>query len=470
MKSIKRLLVANRGEIACRVFRTCENMGIEGIAVFTQTDSGMPHTLSRESHFVSSYLSMDEIIAAAKKSKADGIHPGYGFLAENPAFARACAKNDLTWIGPSPEAMAAIGDKSKAREQAKVLGIPVSDGFGPFEEPKEIEKAAKDLGAPLMLKAAAGGGGKGMKKLLSLEGIAQQIETAQRETGAAFGDKRMIVERYIEPARHIEVQIFGDGKRAIALGERECSLQRRHQKIIEESPSPAVDEALRSQLFDSAVRLVESVGYKNAGTVEFLLGPNNKFYFLEVNARLQVEHPVTEMCTGLDLVKMQIEIATGGELMQQEDVKRKGHAIEARLNAEDPYNNFLPSAGRILKRHLESPWTRVDTGLGNTVSTAYDSLIAKVISHSHSREEARTRLISGLKSIVILGIYSNQQFLMSILESDWFAKGETFTSTIDSLDMIVRELPEPLKLAAAVLLRGPQRDVDDRWAMPWSLH
>jgi acetyl/propionyl-CoA carboxylase alpha subunit len=476
MPPIKKILVANRGEIAVRVFRTCDEMGIATCAVYTTHDDGMPHMTGRDAKLIDNYLNIEEVIAAAKEMNADAIHPGYGFLSENPTFARACAKAGVTFIGPSPEAMEAIGDKSKARDTAHKLNIPTTEGLGPFTKVEDVEKAAKQLGAPLMLKAAAGGGGKGMKKLLTLDDLKEQIETSQRETKAAFGDDRLIVERFIYPARHIEVQIFGDGKRAIALGERECSLQRRHQKIIEESPSTAVDEPLRQKLFDAATRLAESVGYKNAGTVEFLLGPDGNFYFLEVNARLQVEHPVTEMCTGLDLVKMQIEIAQGDALMKQEDVKREGHAIEARLNAEDPYNNFLPSAGKVLRFDYQNEgWKRndylfaprVDTGIGSRVSTQYDSLLAKVVYHADSRSEAIQGLRGALIDLVLLGIYTNQPFLIDILGTLWFAEAKTYTSTVDEMQIGVRPTHDALSIAAAMILSGPRRTAAGPWQTHW---
>jgi acetyl/propionyl-CoA carboxylase alpha subunit len=475
MPKLKKLLVANRGEIACRVFRTAERLGLSTCAVYTAHDDGMPHMSNREAELIESYLDIDQVIAAAKKMGADSIHPGYGFLSENPAFARACETAGIAFIGPQPGAMEIVGDKSKARERASELGIPIAEGFGPFSDTSKVEEAARRLGAPLMLKAAAGGGGKGMKKLLSLTDLTEQVETSKRETKAAFGDDRLIVERYVYPARHIEVQVFGDGKRAIALGERECSLQRRHQKLIEESPSMAVDDPLRQRLFDSAVRLAESVGYRNAGTVEFLLGPDGNFFFLEVNARLQVEHPVTEMCTGLDLVEMQIEMASGEKLMKQDDVKREGHAIEARLNAEDPYNNFMPSAGKVLQvswmtHSFNNANIRVDTGIGDHVVTEYDSLVAKIIAHGNDRETARAALSHALGGSVLLGFYSNQSYLRDIIRSDWFAAGDIHTATIDESEVGERPISELQKLAAAMALSGPSRKPMRPWdSQGWRL-
>lgn len=439
-------------------------MGIGTASIYAEDDSESPHVEAAEiSAKVSDYLDIGEVIRAAKETKSDAVHPGYGFLSENPAFVRACVDAGINFIGPTAEAMEALGDKSVARETAKKFGIPVAEGLGPFSSVADIERAAKELGAPLMLKAAAGGGGKGMKKLLSLDNLRSEIETSQRETKASFGDDRLIVERYIHPARHIEVQVMADGQRAIALGERECSLQRRHQKIIEESPSTAIDSAMREKLFDAAKKISEGVGYSNAGTVEFLVGPDGEYYFLEVNTRLQVEHPVTELCTGLDLVRMQIEIAGGLPMMSQDKVIRRGHAIEARLNAEDPYRGFLPSAGPILlKSFVDS--IRVDTGLGDSVGTKYDSLIAKIISHGETREQAIEKLTFALRESAILGIFTNQTFLLQLLESDFFKNGETYTSTIDSLEIGQRPVPPELEIAAAAAFRGPTRNPAEVWS------
>lgn len=454
MPAIEKLLIANRGEIAMRVRRTAEKMGIPCVMVFTGHDEGMPHASFPESVLISDYLEADEIIKVAKDNGANAIHPGYGFLSENPKFARSVESAGIIFVGPAGEAMEAVGDKSKARNLATSLNVPVAEGVGPFTDTKEIADAVRKLGAPVMLKAAAGGGGKGMKKILDFEDLDEVIQSSQRETKAAFGDDRMIVERFIHPARHIEVQIFGDGKRCIALGERECSLQRRHQKILEESPSTAVNDELRAELFDAAKKLCEAVGYRNAGTVEFLLGPDGNFYFLEVNARLQVEHPVTEMCTGLDLVELQLNLAQGGELPAQESIKASGHAIEVRLNAEDPYNGFLPSAGKLLRLS----WTRrarIDTGVGTHVGIQYDSLLAKVIVHEGNRPQAIEILEDALGRIEILGIYTNQSFLMTLLQEEFFRQGKTFIDTIDNWSFGRPPTPEWFPgLAASVLTGG----------------
>src|SRR5687768_8445714 len=451
MPAIEKLLIANRGEIAIRVRRTAERMGIPCVMVFTTHDEGMPHASFPESVLISDYLAADELIKVAKDNGANAIHPGYGFLSENPTFARTVENAGLIFIGPSGDAMEAVGDKSKARNLATSLNVPIAEGVGPFTDPKEIADAVRKLGPPVMLKAAAGGGGKGMKKILSFEDLDEIIQSSQRETKAAFGDHRMIVERFIHPARHIEVQIFGDGSRCIALGERECSLQRRHQKILEESPSTAVDDELRGKLFDAAKKLCEAVGYRNAGTVEFLLGPDGNFYFLEVNARLQVEHPVTEMCTGLDLVELQLKLAQGGELPAQESIKASGHAIEVRLNAEDPYNGFLPSAGKLLDyAFTESEYgLRTGTGVGNVVGTHYDSLIAKIIASGPDRDAAVAQLRNGLQRTELVGIYTNQALLLQIIDQEFFLKGETFIDTIDNWDFGKRPVPDWFATAAA---------------------
>lgn len=454
-RTIKKLLVANRGEIACRVFRTAQKMGISTVGVYTEEDAREPHAQG-EAIPITSYLSTQEIIDAAKRCGADAIHPGYGFLSENPSLSQACKDEGIIFIGPSPETLILLGEKVQARETAKKLGIPVPEGWGPYEKPEEVLKAIDKLGFPAMLKAAAGGGGKGMRKLISSKSLMEEIESAMREAISAFGDPRLLVERYIYPARHVEVQVMGDGEKAIVLGERECSLQRRHQKIIEESPAPTISERLRSALRESAQKLIEHVHYENAGTVEFLVAPDESFFFLEVNARLQVEHPITEMVTGLDLVQLQISIAQGEALPKQENIQTEGHAIEARLNAEEPYRNFLPSPGHLLKISFPEgePHLRIDWGLRHHVSDQYDPLIAKVIAWGSNREEARQRLLDGLERIVVLGVETNQTFLLQLLSSDFFIKGETYTTTLEEINWDRRPVPEILAQSAAAVFAG----------------
>lgn len=449
-------------------------MGIPTVGIFTHADADMPHAQQEyqpEAIEVPSYLDIAAIIAAAKQSKANAVHPGYGFLSENPAFVRECQEADIIFIGPSQSAMEALGDKSKARALAESLGVPIAKGYGPYSDPRQIVEAAKTLGPPLMLKAAAGGGGKGMKLVSSLDQIEEIIATSQRETKAAFGDDVLIVERFISPARHVEVQIFADGNHAIVLGERECSLQRRHQKIIEESPSTAVDDNLRKQLYEAAKKIVEAVGYSNAGTCEFLVDNDKNFYFLEVNTRLQVEHPVTELCTGLDLVKMQIEIASGCPLMSQNEVVTQGHAIEARLCAEDPWNHFLPSSGRILRCEFRESYARIDAAIGKRVSSEYDSLLAKIITHEKDRNSAIESLRSELYGLVLLGVVTNQKYLINILESDWFVNGETYTTTLEQWDPGPPPITQEMLLSAAYLLRGPLQKPSAVWSEigPWRM-
>lgn len=453
-----KVLVANRGEIAVRILRTLREMGIASVAVHVKEE---PHVwLADEVVAIDSFLSLDSILTAARRTGATAIHPGYGFLAQSAAFARACREAGIVFIGPTPEAMTALGNKAAARATAESLGLPVVPG-GP--DPRSV-------GFPLLIKASNGGGGKGMRIVRSEAELQEAIESSRREAKNAFGDDTLIFERYIHPARHVEVQILADGKDAVALGERECSLQRRYQKIIEEAPACIADPR---PLFEAAVRLVRAVGYSNAGTVEFLVGPDGEFYFLEVNTRLQVEHPVTELLTGLDIVRLQIEIAHGGKLPAPPSPR--GHAIEARLNAEDPYNLFLPQAGRVLKLDWpQRPWLRIDAGIveGATVTTDYDPLLAKFIAWGSDREQARRRLIEALRETTLLGVITNQPFLIQILESDFFIRRETYTTTIESMTWTEPPVPEEVLQAAKRALAGrPEGPAEggpsDRYS-PWN--
>lgn len=461
----RKLLIANRGEIACRVLRTCRSLEIPTVAVYTSADVGASRHLieADEAVQIESYLGVEEILRVASETKCEAVHPGYGFLSENPAFSDLCESRGLVFIGPTGESMRAIGDKSQARSAAKSVGVPVTEGLGPFTDVSEIISAAKHLRAPLMLKAAAGGGGKGMKLVRTLDGLEAVCESAQRETYAAFGDNRMIIERYVHPARHIEVQLMADGTKAIALGERECSFQRRHQKIIEESPSVGISAATRQKLFEAACAIAERVGYRNAGTCEFLVSEDEQFYFLEVNARLQVEHPVTELCTGLDLVKMQIEIAAGDSLIRQDEVKLQGHAIEARLCAEDAWNGFIPSAGNVLLKHWPKS-VRVDEGIDRFISPNYDSLVAKLIAHAADRESARATLIEALKELALLGVTTNQEYLIQLLEGEPFREGRTYTTTVEEQLIQRPPIPEDHAVVGALALRGPVRPGQTLWA------
>jgi len=340
---IKKVLIANRGEIALRVARTLNEMGIKTVGIFTKDDESLPFVYTvDEAYQIQSYLNIDEIVEVGIKAGCDAVHPGYGFLSENPKFAESVISVGMIFIGPSPLSMDLVGDKAKAKEIAQRVGVPVVPGIPPSEDPREIYEGILKIGFPVLLKAVGGGGGKGMKLAYGEENLMEVILSAQREAIEAFGDGRLIAEKFVFPARHVEVQIIGDKfGNVYALGERECSLQRRHQKIIEESPSIGIDEEIRRRLFDYAIRIGKGVNYENAGTCEFLVSESGEIYFLEVNARLQVEHPVTEMVTGLDLVRLQVEVAEGKRL-ELDEIRRKGHSIEVRLYAEDPENGFLP--------------------------------------------------------------------------------------------------------------------------------
>lgn len=453
-----KVLVANRGEIACRVLRTLQEMGVASVAVHVRDE---PHVwLADEVVQIDSYLSIDSILAAARGAGATAIHPGYGFLSQSAAFARACREAKIVFIGPSPEAMVALGNKVASRRRAESLGIPVIPGG---DDPNKV-------GFPLLIKASGGGGGKGMRIVHRADELDEAIEGSRREAKSAFGDDTLLFERYVHPVRHVEVQILADGKDAVALGERECSLQRRYQKIIEEAPASIGDP---QPLFDAATKLARAVGYASAGTVEFLVGPDGRFYFLEVNTRLQVEHPVTELRIGLDIVRLQIEIAHGGKL--PEPPVPRGHAIEARMNAEDAYNRFLPQAGKVLKLDWpHRPWLRIDSGIveGATVTTDYDPLLAKIIAWGADREQARRRLIAALREMTLLGVVTNQPFLIQILESDFFVRRETYTTTIESISWIEPPVPEEVVQAARGALATREEAVadgglSDRFS-PWS--
>ncbi|MCK5689517.1 ATP-grasp domain-containing protein [Myxococcota bacterium] len=431
------MLIANRGEIACRVIRTLREMGIGSVALYVDADADASHVWAAD-EAVSlgedprAYLDIDKVIAAAQKTGATAVHPGYGFLSENGDFARALAARDIVFIGPSPESMAAFGDKSAARTLAEKYDVPVIPGAQEVKDSDAAKEAAMVLGFPVLLKASAGGGGKGIRIVHEESEFEEAFSAASREAVAAFGDGRMLVERYIFPSRHIEVQLLGDGEEVVALGERECSLQRRYQKIIEESPSAAISQETRDDLFTAAIRLAMALNYKSSGTVEFLVAEDGSFYFLEVNTRLQVEHPVTELVTGLDLVAEQIKIAHGGKVPK--NIEFKGHAIEGRINAEMVYDGFLPATGEILMLEWpHHPRLRVDAGIrqGSVVTPHFDPMLAKMISWGQDREEARSRLIEGLQKTTILGLQTNQSFLIDLLKRDFFIDAKTFTTTVE---------------------------------------
>ncbi|MGE5177112.1 MAG: acetyl/propionyl/methylcrotonyl-CoA carboxylase subunit alpha [Hyphomicrobiales bacterium] len=479
--AFRKVLVANRGEIAIRVCRTLRAMEIPSVAVYSDADRGAPHVRTADEAVrigppapSESYLDMAAILAAAKATGAEAIHPGYGFLSQSAAFSRACAESGVVFVGPSPESMDRLGDKESSRRAAVRCGVPVVPGAEDVPDATRAAKEAEAIGFPVLLKAAGGGGGRGMRRVATAGELPDAFESARREALAAFGNGRIFVEKVIHPARHVEIQILGDGARAIAIGERECSLQRRYQKVIEESPSTAVTPKIRAAMERAAVALAEDAKYAGAATVEFLLGPDGSFYFLEVNTRLQVEHPVTEMRFGLDLVRAQIEIAAGGALPGIP--APRGHAIEARLNAEDAYHGFLPQTGTLLVLDWpEAEGLRVDAGIaaGQTIHAHYDSLLAKVIAHGETREAARARLAEALRGLALLGVVTNQGFLLDLLDDDAFARGETYTHSIEAREWPAPDgPPDEALLAAAVAYflpratRAGSRDDDDRYS-PW---
>lgn len=437
VKTINTILIANRGEIASRIIRTCKKMGIRSVAIYSDADRGTPYTREADqavhiggNELATSYLDQDKIIATAQKVGADAIHPGFGFLSENAGFAQKVQNAGLTFIGPRPEAIEAMGSKSKAKDIMRQHEVPVIPGYqGDDQSIETLSAEAVKIGFPVLLKAAAGGGGKGMRIVEAEKELKASIDAAKREAASSFGDDELIIEKYFPSSRHIEFQIFGDKHgNAIHVLERECSIQRRYQKIIEESPSPALSDELRNEMGAAAVRAAKSLKYDNAGTVEFILSDKNEFFFLEVNTRLQVEHPVTEEITGLDLVQMQIEVAEGRPLsVAQDDVKSNGYAIECRLYAEDAANNFMPATGKILKWSTPAiDGLRIETGVesGSVISTHYDPMIAKLITHGKDRAEGQRKMSAALSNLNCLGLTTNQDFLKAILANADFQAGK----------------------------------------------
>jgi acetyl-CoA/propionyl-CoA carboxylase biotin carboxyl carrier protein len=472
-----RVLIANRGEIAVRVERTLRRLGVESVAVYSDGDAGAPHVRGADRALrigptpaAQSYLDIERVIEAALRSGAEAVHPGYGFLSENADFARACADAGLTFIGPGPEAMERLGDKVAAKRVAEAAGVPILSGLsGERLGDEEIVEWAAGAELPLLLKAAAGGGGKGMRVVNELDELPEALAAARREALGAFGDDRLLVERYLQASRHIEVQVLADSHgNAVHLGERECSLQRRHQKVVEESPSPVVDAELRQRMGAAAVALARSAGYVNAGTVELITERDDPgaFFFLEVNTRLQVEHPVTEAVTGLDLVEMQVRVAAGEELgFGQEDVRLDGHAIEARLYAEDAAHGFLPSAGPIVA-YREPGGLRVDSGIeaGSEVGLDYDPMLAKLISHAPDRGAALAELEAGLAELLVLGPATNAAYLRALLARPEVRACALDTDLIERLGDEIAPPPQESVLAAVALaqLLGPPPS-DDPW-------
>ena len=441
-----KILIANRGEIAVRIIRACRNMGIKSVAVYSKEDKDALHVKLADQRVCigegsskNSYLNINSIISAALNTNADAIHPGFGFLSENSEFAKKCEEYGIDFIGPSYKLIDSMGNKSAARKTMMEAGVPVVPGTKePIYNAEEGVVIAKKIGFPVMIKASSGGGGKGMRVATSEEEFEHQFNTAQRESVNAFGDDTMYIEKFIEKPRHVEIQIIGDKfGNVVALGDRDCSVQRNHQKMIEESPSPAINEETREKMNKVAVLAAKAVGYYSVGTIEFIVSQNGEFYFMEMNTRIQVEHPVTEMVTGIDLIESQIEVAMGNKLsFTQEDIKITGHAIECRINAEIPEKNFRPSPGLIKHIHLPGGnGVRVDTAIyeGYTVPSDYDSMIAKIIVHGKDRESAIKRMLTALDELVIVGISTNVNFQYLIFKNPTFCEGNVDTGFIENL-------------------------------------
>jgi len=446
---ISKILVANRGEIAVRVMRTAAEMGLATVAVYSEADAGARHVQEADEAVCigpaepsASYLAIDKIVQAARATGADAVHPGYGFLAENPGFAARIAQEGLTFIGPPAAAMRDLGHKTTARQIAARAGVPVIPGMTlSGADPAELRDAANAVGYPVMIKASSGGGGKGMRLVQDADELADAARLASSEAASAFGDGSIYIEKAIARPRHVEVQILGDQHgNCVHLFERECSIQRRHQKIIEESPSTALSDDLRRQMGNAAIAVAREAGYVNAGTVEFLLDESGQFYFLEVNTRLQVEHPVTEMVVGMDLVRLQIDVAMGRPLpFRQSELSQRGHAIECRIYAEDPENDFMPSPGKLLlARAPDGPFVRFDSGIvsGQDVPVHYDPILGKLVVWAENRPAAIQRMIRALRQCVILGVKTPVELLIDVLSSKAFAEGDTRT------DMIARHFAQ----------------------------
>jgi acetyl-CoA carboxylase, biotin carboxylase subunit len=437
-----RVLVANRGEIAVRVIRALHELGIEAVAIYSTADEGALHTRLADRAVCigpappgESYLRIPSVIAAATTTRCEAIHPGYGFLSENPAFADACADNDVVFVGPSAETMTRMGDKAVAKQEMVAAGVPVVPGTEGATNLEEAREAAEEAGYPVLLKAVAGGGGKGMRTVREPDELEGAFQTAAAEAQAAFGEPGLYLEKAIVPARHVEIQVLADGKGGVlTLGERECSIQRRHQKLIEESPSPALDDLTREQMEAAAEKAARAVDYRNAGTFEFLLGPDRRFFFIELNARLQVEHPVSELVTGIDIVREQLRVAAGERLSATGRAERQGHAIEIRINAEDPARNFLPTPGKIERfRPPLGPGVRVDTHVedGAVIPPNYDSLLAKVVVWDSDRPSAIDRALRALAELEVVGVPTTATVARDILRTEEFAGGRYSTSFLE---------------------------------------
>ncbi|MBC8312845.1 MAG: acetyl-CoA carboxylase biotin carboxylase subunit [Candidatus Cloacimonetes bacterium] len=469
----KKILVANRGEIAVRVIRACKEMDITSVAIFSDADKTALHTsYADEAHYIGmapaneSYLKIEKIIEIAKRAKVDAIHPGYGFLAENAEFAKKCEENNLIFIGPTSKAIRLLGDKIASKKTMTKAGIPVIPGEkGKLKNNKEALEIAKKIGFPIMIKAAAGGGGKGMRVVRKKEELISSLKQARNEAESAFGNSAVFIEKFLESPRHIEFQILADNfGNVIHLGERECSVQRRHQKLIEESPSPIMTSDLRKKMGETAVRAAKASNYSNAGTVEFMVDENRNFYFLEVNTRLQVEHPVTELVTGIDIVKEQIRIASGEKLLiKQDDIKINGSSIECRISAEDPENNFVPSTGKITKI-LEpgGPGIRIESGVyeGFEVPIYYDPLIAKLLVWASTRKEAISRMKRALREYQIHGIKTTIPFHRLVMENEKFKNGDYNTTFIDNVLGKIKYKKKNYEIAAiAVVIKKRMKEM-----------
>jgi len=490
----RKVLVANRGEIAVRVFRTCREMGIGTVAVYSEADRGARHVREADqavaigpAEALRSYLSIEAILRAARETGAEAIHPGYGFLSQNGDFADAVKGAGLVFVGPPGDVHRLMGDKQAARRCMAAAGVPVLPGYdGDEQDDRHLLAEAERIGWPVLLKPARGGGGQGMRVVRRSQEFVPALAASRREARTAFGAETLLVERFVERSRHVEVQLVADAHGAVLhLGERECSIQRRHQKVVEETPSPALSPQQRLELCEAGVAAARAARYLGAGTVEFLMAPDGRFYFLEMNTRLQVEHPVTEAVTGLDIVRLQLEVAAGRALpLAQEQVVSRGHAIECRLYAEDPSRDDLPSPGRVL--HLsepEGPGIRVDSGLqaGSEVTVHYDPLLSKIVAWGHDRSEAAARMRAALRQTVVLGVVTNLARLRAIVEHPAFAAGELHTGFIEEHLQELRPPVCPPALAIAALAatlrlgrnggRGARRKAPDPWASlgPWRL-
>lgn len=480
MTTIKKLLIANRGEIAVRIMRTAKARGVATLAVYSDADAGAFHVRTADeavrigpAEAAHSYLNIDAIIEAAKREGADAIHPGYGFLSERAAFAQACEANGINFIGPPASAIAAMGDKAQSKRRMIAAGVPCIAGYQDEDQSDaRLVKEAARIGFPVMLKASAGGGGRGQRIVYKADELQEAIASARRESMSAFGDDRLIVEKAVIGARHVEIQIMADAHgTCLYLGERDCSLQRRRQKVIEEAPSPAITPEIRKRMGEAAVAAARAVDYRNAGTVEFLFDPKMQdFYFLEMNTRLQVEHPVTELTTGLDIVALQFDIAEGKKLpFAQQDIAIAGAAIEARLYAEEPSASFLPQSGRIEAWRMPAT-VRVDAGIeaGDVITTYYDPMVAKIIAHGRTRDEARAKLIAALKETTLLGVPNNRDFLIALLGDEAFAKGDAATDFIEANQQRLTQRQAPggeaaLALLAATMVDRPFGDLLTGW-------